>query len=173
MHKHSAPWCTAPLCEMTHARMQVSRRPRTFDGPCTSAMAEAASSESVLQLVHSQTCLALWISCWVPTEPALEAPARTDVYALARMYGVPTPPFAQFLHSSASSKLGGNTRAAASPACRLCCNRMGLVLSVPCDGVVVTQPRACAMIVEVFKCPLHPHEVRACHLRPLLHCAAP
>ena len=138
--------------------MQVRREGRDVSQPCTSAMAEMGGT--VLQTVAWQPCKALWISCWVPTEPALEAPARNDVFALARMYNVPTPPTTQQSQSNASSKLGGNTRSAASPSCRLCCNRMGLVLSLPSDGMVVTQPRSCAMIVEVFKCPLHPHEVR-------------
>lgn len=138
--------------------VQVRRVQWDVSQPCTSAIAEMGGT--VLQSVAWQSCKALWISCWVPTEPALEAPARNDVFALARMYNVPTPPTTQQSQSNASSKLGGNTRSAASPSCRLCCNRMGLVLSLPSDGMVVTQPRSCAMIVEVFKCPLHPHEVR-------------
>jgi hypothetical protein len=57
--------------------------------PCTSATAELGGV--VLQAVQRQVCKALWVSGWVPTEPALEPPARSNVHALARLHNVPTP----------------------------------------------------------------------------------
>jgi hypothetical protein len=126
--------------------------------PSTSATAELGGV--VLQAVQRQVCKALWVSGWVPTEPALESPACYDVHALARLYNVPTPRIIHLPLVHDGSKLGGNTRSSASPSCRLCCNRMNLVLSLPCDGTVVTQPHSFAKVVEVFKCPLHAHEMQ-------------
>jgi hypothetical protein len=138
--------------------LQVRRKMQDFSQPCTSATAELGGV--VLQTVQRQACNALWISSWVPTEPALEAPACNDVYAAARLHNLPIPQITPQAQSNVSSKLGGNTRSSASPSCRLCCNRMSLVLSLPCDGMVVTQPRSSEMVVEVFKCPLHAHEMQ-------------
>jgi hypothetical protein len=125
---------------------------------CTSATAELGGV--VLQTVQRQVCKALWISGWVPSQPALESPARSDVHALARLYNFPMHELVQDSESYVSSKLGGHTRTLTSPSCRLCCNWMNLVLSLSSDGMVVAQPRSSAMLVEVFKCPLHAHEMR-------------
>jgi hypothetical protein len=126
--------------------------------PCTSSTDELGGV--VLQDVQRQVCKALWISGWVPTEPDLESPARRDVHALARLHNLPNPQMTRQSQSLDSSKQGGNTRSSASPSCRLCCIRMNLVLSLPCDGMAVSQPRSSAKVVEVFKCPLHAHEMQ-------------
>lgn len=111
-----------------------------------------------LTIVHSQVAHIAWISCWVPTEPALESPTRNDVQALARAYSVKPPPIGDHPHGRAAARLGG-TRATASPACRLCCNRMRLVVTLPCNGSVVCEAQRCSDILQTFKCHLHPQEV--------------
>lgn len=126
-----------------------------------------------LQVMHSQLSYLAWISCWVPTEPALESPTRNDVQALARAYTTVPPPISDHPHERAAARLGG-TRATASPACRLCCNRMRLVVTLPCNGSVVCEAQRCSDILQTFKCHLHPQEVCAspgCVLRKYTACS--
>jgi hypothetical protein len=103
----------------------------------------------------------IWL---VPTEPAVEAPARKSEHALARLNNMPIYELVQDSETYFSFKQGGHTRSYTSPSCPLCCNWMDLMLSLSCDGMVVAQSRSSAIVVEVFKCPLHAHEMRCLHL---------
>eukprot|EP00892_Ulva_mutabilis_P000653 jgi/Ulvmu1/10589/UM065_0043.1 len=154
---------------IARSTMQVCKRPRsamhsvgvtqTSEQFVVKQVHKCGFGTDQLETVDSQVAHIAWISCWVPTEPALESPTRNDVQALARAYSVAPPPIGDHPHGRAAARLGG-TRATASPACRLCCNRMRLVVTLPCNGSVVCEAQRCSDILQTFKCHLHPQEIQ-------------
>ena len=64
--------------------------------------------------------------------------------------------------STVTAKLGGYSWMQSTPTCSRCHNTMHLILSMPSNGVVVVDKAPPAMVLQVFKCPLHAHEVRYC-----------
>jgi len=112
-----------------------------------------------------QTAHVLFVSAWVALQPRLESPPVGDVHAACHALQL-QPPYYEQRVSECPAKLGGHTWLGASPTCRLCHTCMAACFSVPCDGRRVVPHSLFAMVLQLFKCPLHPCEMQCMWVTP-------